>query len=63
MNLFAFKHGTPHGPGRTAAEIVMRERLIRLIHFPDTIPFRHQKKCSTCGKRGHRADNQKFHPS
>lgn len=61
-NLFAFKYGTGGKYNRTAAELVMVERLKRIIHFPQTIPRRAYRKCSICGLRGHRSDNKTYHP-
>ena len=62
VNLFPMRYGAGGRNNRTAAEILMRERLVRLIHYPATIPRRSRRKCGACGKLGHRSDSKRFHP-
>ena len=45
-------------------DMYMRDRLVRVLHFPDTIrkPLVTKDKCSRCGVVGHRKTNRSICP-
>jgi hypothetical protein len=43
---------------KNAFNHVMQNWLVRLLHFPETIPVRRVEKCGACGTLGHRCSSR-----